>query len=93
MTPEGPVDNHRPDQADMRAVLATARAVLLADDQAAHQAAETGDCAACTVMAAVSFGFALASTMAGETFMSQSMARTLMAAVANTEAELRGSAG
>jgi hypothetical protein len=76
----------------MRAVLATARAVLLADDQAAHQAAETGDCAACTVMAAVSFGFALASELAGEKFVSQTMARVMLAAVDTADAELRGSA-
>jgi hypothetical protein len=90
---DAPVDNHRPSPADMRAVLATARAILLAEDEAAHDAASAGTCAACTTMAAVSFGFALASTMAGEkTGVSPQLARVMLAAVNAAEAELRGSA-
>jgi hypothetical protein len=83
---------HRPSLADQRAVLAAARAVLAADPDAAHQAAESGSCAACTVVAALQLGFALAASLTtGEPFTaygSQLHAR-LLAAVSTAQAELR----
>ena len=88
-----PHDHDRPDTADMRAALATTRAILNGADHDAHQAAESGSCAACTAMAGISYGTTLASTMAGDTgFMSEPVRLALLAAVDATEAELRGSA-
>ena len=81
--------DHRPDTADLRAVLAVARAVLTGDDPAAHQAAATGTCPACTTVAAVSFGFSLAATLAGEQVgVSPELARVLLAAVDAATREL-----
>ncbi len=87
-------DHDRPDTADMRAALATARAILDgADHGATHQAAEGGSCAACVAVAGIAYGTTLASTMAGDTgFMSEPVRLALLAAVDATEAELRGSA-
>lgn len=80
----------RPDTADMRASLAVARAILTDDDPAAHQAAASGTCPECTVVAAVSFGFNLAATLAGEQVgVSQPLASVMLAAVEDTERELR----
>ncbi len=56
--------DHRPGIADQRAALATFRAILLADDPGAHDAAATGTCPACTTAAAASFGIAAAETIA-----------------------------
>ncbi len=55
---------HRPGLADQRAALATARAILAADDGAAHEAAGTVSCQQCTTVAATSFGIAAAEQLA-----------------------------
>lgn len=74
----------------MRAALATARAQLLGDDQAAHEAAASGSCPQCTTLAATSFALTIASTALGDkTLMSESVRRAMLAAVDVTEAELR----
>ncbi len=83
-------DHARPDTADMRASLAVARAILTGDDPTAHQAAASGTCPECTVVAAVSFGFNLVATLAGEQVgVSQPLASVMLAAVEDTERELR----
>ncbi len=86
-----PAHGHaRPGTADMRAALAVARAILTGDDPAAHDAAASGTCLACTTVAAVSFGFSLTATLAGEQIgLSRQLATTMLAAVQATEAELR----
>ena len=91
-------DHARPGPADMRAALATARAVLSGADEAAHEAAQGGSCPACTTKAAVSFGFALASTMASVAaeqkappMISPEVAAAMLAAVDAADAELRSS--
>ena len=84
-----PHDHARPGQADLRAVLNTARAILTGDDQAAHQAAAAGTCPACTTVAATSFGFSLAATLAGEQLgVSRQLAAAMLAAVQAAQAEL-----
>jgi hypothetical protein len=85
-----PHDHARPGLADMRAALATARAVLLGDDPAAHAAASAGSCPACTAMAGISFGITLGSIMAGDpAFVSEPVRGAMLAAVDAAEAELR----
>jgi hypothetical protein len=80
----------RPDTADMRAALATARAILADDKPGAHQAAATGACPACTTLAALSFAFNLTATLAGEQIgLSRQLATTMLAAVQHAEADLR----
>jgi hypothetical protein len=83
-------DHARPAAADQRAVLATARAVLTADPDAAHAAAGSGACDECTTVAAVQFGFALAAELAGAGFASGPLRARLLAAITSAEAELRG---
>jgi hypothetical protein len=84
-----PCEHARPDPADMRASLATARAVLAADPDAAHTAAESGSCAACTTTASIQFGFALVATFGGEQmFVSEQLRQRLLAAVADAQHEL-----
>jgi hypothetical protein len=74
----------------MRAALATARAILTGDDPAAHQTAASGACTACTTVAALSFGFNLTATLAGEQVgLSRQLASTMLAAVQAAEADLR----
>ena len=81
--------DHRPGRADQRAALATARAVILGDDATAHQAASTGSCPACTVIAAASFGIALCAELAGDgPFVSQATRLRLLTAVKITQREL-----
>ena len=84
-------DHARPGIPEQRATLAAARAIILGADADAHEAAAAdGACPACTVIAAISFGFALAATIAGETgLMSQTMRLQLLAAVDSTESALR----
>ena len=82
-------DHARPAIADQRAVLATARAVLAADPDAAHQAAGSGSCDACTVVAALQLGFALVAQFTGERmFVSEGLRLQLLAAVDATQQEL-----
>ena len=91
MTSE-PHDHARPDLTDQWAVLAVARVLLTTTDaDAAHDAASAGSCPACTVVAAVQWGFALSAAMAtAEPFLSERLARAALAAVDAAEAELRG---
>jgi hypothetical protein len=83
-------DHARPGIPEQRAALAVARAVILGADTDAHEAAAVdGACPACTTIAGISFGFAVAATIAGETgLMSQAMRLRLLAAVKATQAEL-----
>lgn len=87
---DSPHDHARPDLADMRAVLVTARAILDgADHDTAHQAAGAGFCPACTAVAGISFGITLASTLAGDqAFVSEQTRARLLAAVDATQQEL-----
>jgi hypothetical protein len=86
---DAPNDHARPDLADQRAVLTTARAVLAADPGAAHQAAGSGSCEACTVVAALQLGFALVAQFTGERmFVSEGLRLQLAAAIDATQAEL-----
>jgi len=81
-------DHARPDTDDMLASLDVARAVLLGDDAAAHAAAATGTCPACTTIAATSFGITLASTLLGETFLTDRTRRAMLAAVEAARREI-----
>jgi hypothetical protein len=87
-----PHDPARPDVTSLRATLATARAVLAADPGAAHEAAGAGSCDACTVVAAIQFGFTLtaelASGLAGHGFVSGPLRAPLLAAIDAIEAKL-----
>ena len=90
---DGLDDHARPGLADHRAVLTTARAVLANDPDAAHAAAGAGSCEACTVIAAIQYGFALVAQFTGERmFVSERLRLQLVAAVDATEAELDASA-
>jgi len=89
MTAELHDDHDHPSIADQRATLAVARAVLALDPAAAHQAAGSGSCEACTVIAAVSFGFAMVASAAGEMFgLSEPLRARLAAWIAEAQAEL-----
>lgn len=89
----GPDDHDRPSRADQQAVLATARAILGSDPAAAHQAAGTGSCQACTVIAAMQLGYALVAEFLGERmFVSEPLRLKLAAAIDATQAELDSSA-
>jgi hypothetical protein len=79
---------HDPSVADLRATLATARAVLAADPGAAHDAAATGSCAACTVIASIQFGYTLAVELAGAGFVTGPLRDRLQAAIDTAQAEL-----
>ena len=86
---DGLHDHAHPDLTDQRAVLATARAVLASDPDAAHDFAASGSCEACTVVAALQFGFALVAQFTGERmFVSEGLRLQLVAAVDATQAEL-----
>lgn len=86
-------DHDRPSLADQRAVLATARAVLASDPPAAHDAAGSGSCQACTVIAAMQLGYALVAQFTGERmFVSEPLRLKLAAAIDATQAELDSSA-
>lgn len=81
-------DHARPGITDMRAALGTARAVLGADPDAAHEAAGAGSCPACTVVSAVQFGFALAASLTGQEFVTGQLLARLLAAVDAAQREL-----
>lgn len=86
---DSPHDHARPGLADQRATLAVARAVLNADPDAAHQAAGTGSCEACTVIAAAQFGFALVAQFTGQRmFVSEGLRVQLLAVVDAAQREL-----
>ena len=86
---DGPHDHAHPDVSSHRAVLATARAVLTADPEAAHDYAVAGSCGPCTVLAAVQLGFTLVSVHAGESFgVSEPLRLWLLAAVDEIQARL-----
>jgi hypothetical protein len=81
----------RPALADQRAAHATARAILTGADADAHQAAaEDGSCPACVAVAGISFGIALAATLAGDQpFVSERTTSAALAAVDAAERDLR----
>ena len=83
-------DHVRPAVADQRAVLAAARAVLDADQAAAHQAAvPAGTCPACTIVAAIHFAVAVAQSMAGVPVMTPELHAHLLGIVETVETGLR----
>ena len=87
-------DHDRPGTADMRAALATTRAILDgASHDTTHRAAEGGSCAACVAAAGISFGITMGSTLAGDTaFVSEPVRQAMLDMVGAAEDELRGSA-
>lgn len=85
---DAPHDPARPDVTSLRAVLATARAVLAADPEAAHEAAGAGSCDACTVVAAVQFGFTIAQELAGAGFVSGPLRAALLDWIDAAQAKL-----
>lgn len=82
-------DHARPGITEQRATLATARAVLAIDPDAAHEAAGTGACDSCTVVAAVQLGFALCASLTGPPFVTGELHARLVAAVTAAENKLR----
>jgi hypothetical protein len=86
--------DHRP--AVQRAVLAAARSLLDGNRDAAHDTAEqagwAGACPACTTVAGISFGIALASTLAGDqVLVSEPVRQAILAAITAAEGEMRAS--
>ena len=83
-------DHALPGIADQRAVLATARAMLAdASPDVIHDEAAAGACPVCTAVAAVSFGFALVASAAGEmTGLSEPLRRRLLKAIGAAQQEL-----
>jgi hypothetical protein len=80
----------RPAVPDQRAVLAVTRAVLDADQAAAHDAAAPpGTCPQCTVVAAVHLGIAIAQSMAGVPLMTDELHAHLLKMVETVEDGLR----
>ena len=83
-------DHARPDTADMRAALGTARAILDgADHRTVHEAAMTaGACPACVAAAGISFVITAVSTLVGDqAFVSEGTRRVLLAAVDAADTE------
>jgi hypothetical protein len=90
MTTGDPHDHARPDLADMRASLAAARAIVLGDDPAAHDAASAGSCPACVAVAGISLGIKLVSDLAGDgPLVSKPVRLAILDALATIEGELR----
>ncbi len=86
-------EHARPDLADMRAALATARAILAdpdpdADPDAAHDYAGAGSCDSCTAIAGIQFGFTLAAVFTGKPFVDEPLRLQLLAAVDAARREL-----
>ena len=97
---DSPHDHARPGIAEQRRGLAhpPAPSSAGADDDEAHQAAGTGRCDACTVIAAVSYGIMLAEELAeklvrklapGAEFDARPIRAQLLVIIAETERELR----
>lgn len=85
-------DHARPDLAAQKAVLAACRATLQdASPTAVHDVIDSsGACPVCVAVAGVSFGVAVASTLAGdELHVSGPVRLAILAAIDATEAELR----
>ena len=96
--PEDEPARHRPGIAEQLAVMRTYCAVLSGHDDEAHQAAGTGRCDACTVIAAASYGIMLAEELAeklvrklapGAEFDARPIRAQLLVMIAETERELR----
>lgn len=83
-------DHARPDIADMRAALATVRAILDgADHGTTHEAASAGSCPECVATAGISFMIATVSTLLGDkAFVSERTRRVLLAAVEAAQREM-----
>lgn len=81
-------DDHCADAETRRAVVAAYRAVLNGDPEAAALATLTAPCPVCLTVSAVQFGFALATSVAGEAFVSESLRRRFASAVDAAEREL-----
>ena len=90
---DSPHDHARPGLAEQRATLAVARAVLNSDPAAAHDAAGTGSCEACTVICAIQLGFSLVAQFTGQRMVVTEPLRLQLAAVIDAaQAELDSSA-
>ena len=61
-----------------------------ADPAAAHQAAGSGSCDACTVVAALQFGFTIAQELAGAGFVSGPLRAALLDWIDAAQAKLDG---
>jgi hypothetical protein len=88
--PADPHDHNRPGVADQRAAVTAASALVLGNDDLAHQAAEAGTCPHCTALAGISLGIALAGELTGDQgpFVSQSLRLRLLPLLKITLAEL-----
>ena len=83
-------DHSRPNRAAQLATLHLARAILADDRPAIRRAAIAGGCPSCNAVAAMTFGFALASTLAGERVgVSRELAGVMLATVDAAEGEIR----
>ena len=90
--PEPEPAHGRPATGDQLATLAAYRAVLTsASYDVQHHSAATGDCPACTTVAAVHFGITIAQQLAGAGFVNGPLIPQLLAWIDDTEAELRRS--
>jgi hypothetical protein len=84
-----PAHSH-PATSDQLATLAANRAILTgASFEVQHHAAASGDCPACTAVAAATFGIAIAQQLAGAGFVNGPLAPQLLTLISDTEAELR----
>ena len=91
--PEPEPAHDRPATGDQLATLAAYRALLTrASYDVQHHSAATGDCPACTAVAAAHFGITLAQQLAGAGFVNGPLIPQLLALIDDTEAELRRSA-
>ncbi len=92
--PEDEHDHARPGRADQLAALAAYHAILTgASSEVQHHAASSGDCPACTAVAAAWFGVTLAKELAGAGFVNGPLAPQVLKLIAEAEAELRRAAG
>jgi DNA-binding helix-hairpin-helix protein with protein kinase domain len=90
--PEPEPAHDRPATGDQLATLAAYRAVLTrASFDVQHHSAATGDCPACTAVAAAHFGITIAQQLAGAGFVNGPLIPQLLAMIDDTEAEVRRS--
>jgi hypothetical protein len=82
-------DHVRPGLAEQRAVAAAALAVLGHDPEGAALAALRAPCSTCAAISALQLGNSLATAVAGEPFMSETLRLRLLALVRHAQAELR----
>ena len=81
-------DHDRAGLADQRAVIALARAVAARDPEAAALATLAGPCGVCVAICAMQLGYALATSVAGETFVTEPLLRRLLSLLDTAEREI-----